>query len=190
MLVGARVGVRVAVDSLQHPLGVLVLHLLFLVFLRVHLLFALPLVGRRVIMARLLRLLLTDLLHELFDFLACLGAMALGVMHRASHTAVVVVERMTGVLVTTCVMAPTYCFSHSSGCTGQRLNFATDLLSNLLLLILLLLATTLSSGIQIGLVDLLCLWSRWRMLGAALFGPNAVVRKAEELGDVLHVVCG
>jgi hypothetical protein len=49
MLIGAgvRVRVRVVVDGIQCPLGILELHLLVLVLLQIHLLFALPLVGRR-----------------------------------------------------------------------------------------------------------------------------------------------
>jgi hypothetical protein len=51
MLVGAGLRVGVVIDRIQCPLGILEIHLLILVHLRVHLLFALPLTGRRAILA-------------------------------------------------------------------------------------------------------------------------------------------
>jgi hypothetical protein len=63
-LIGAGFGVGVAVDGLQRPLGILELHLLILVLLKIHLFFALPLTGRCAILARLL-LLLMELFCEL-----------------------------------------------------------------------------------------------------------------------------
>jgi hypothetical protein len=83
-LVDARVGVGVAVDGLQCPLGILELHLLILALLWIHLLFALILVGMCAILMRLL-LLLTELFRELLNFPALSGVVAHGVMHRALH---------------------------------------------------------------------------------------------------------
>jgi hypothetical protein len=51
MLVGAGIGVGVAIDGLQRPLVVLEFHLLILVLHRIHLLFALPLVATNVSVA-------------------------------------------------------------------------------------------------------------------------------------------
>jgi hypothetical protein len=58
--------VRVAIHGLQCPLGILKLHLCVFLLLGVHLLIALPLAGRRTILALLLHL-LTELFHELLD---------------------------------------------------------------------------------------------------------------------------
>jgi hypothetical protein len=82
-LVGAGVGVGVAVDSPQCPHGILELYLFLLVLLRIHLLFALLLVGRRAVLVRLLLLLLTELFRKLLDLPALLAAVVPGVMHRA-----------------------------------------------------------------------------------------------------------
>jgi hypothetical protein len=82
MLFGVRVRVRVVLYSLQCPLGVLELHLLILVLLRIDLLFALPLAGRRDILAQL-SMLLMELFHELLDFPALSDDVVRGVMHRA-----------------------------------------------------------------------------------------------------------
>jgi hypothetical protein len=76
MLVASRVKVRVAVEDLQRPPVILVLHLLFIFSLRVDLLFALPLAGRCTISAQLLLHLLTELFHKFFYFSALLGAVA------------------------------------------------------------------------------------------------------------------
>jgi hypothetical protein len=104
MLIGAGVGVRVAEDGLQHPLGVLELHLL--VLLRIHLLFAIPLAGRCALLARLL-LLLTELFHELLDFPSLSDTVTHGVMHQAPHAAVIATRHLTGALVISRFMVPT-----------------------------------------------------------------------------------
>jgi hypothetical protein len=88
-LVGAGVGVRVAIDALDRPHGVLELHLLLLIALGGNLLLALPLSGRHSITARLLLLLLPELLRELFDLPALLSIVALGVMYRAPRAALI-----------------------------------------------------------------------------------------------------
>jgi hypothetical protein len=94
-LVGARVRLGVAVDGFQCPLGVLELHLLLLFGLRVDLLFALLLMGRRAFLARLLLHLLTELLYELLDFPTLLDAVAPRVVHRASCTAIIAAGRLS-----------------------------------------------------------------------------------------------
>jgi hypothetical protein len=87
-----------------------------------------------------------------------------------------------GVLVAMWTSAPTCYCSCSGGCTDRRLILTAGLL--------LLLATTLSSGICVGLAGLSCFWSRWRMLGMTLCSPGTFVRHVEELGDVMHVMRG
>jgi hypothetical protein len=74
--------VRVAIDDLHRPLGILELHLLA-VELTKNVLLAFPLARRRVITVGLLLLLLAELLHNLFDLPALLGAMAPKVVHWA-----------------------------------------------------------------------------------------------------------
>jgi hypothetical protein len=64
VVTGLRVGV--AIDGLQCPLGILKLHLCVFLLLGVHLLLALPLAGRRAILALLLHL-FTELFCELLD---------------------------------------------------------------------------------------------------------------------------
>jgi hypothetical protein len=87
IIAGFEVGVRAAVDDLDHPLGVLELHLLLIVALMDNLLLACPLVRRHAVAARLLLLLLMEVLCELLDLLTLLGVVALGVVHRAPQTA-------------------------------------------------------------------------------------------------------
>jgi hypothetical protein len=53
-------------EHLQRLLGIVELHLHILLLLMVHLLFALPMVGRRTFLTQLL-LLLVELFHELLD---------------------------------------------------------------------------------------------------------------------------
>jgi hypothetical protein len=66
MLIVTGLRVRVAIDSLQCPPGILEFHLYVFVLLRVHFLFVLPLAGRRTILALLLHL-FTELFYELLD---------------------------------------------------------------------------------------------------------------------------
>jgi hypothetical protein len=75
--------VRLTVDDLDRPLGILELHLRLPITLMGNFLLAIPLAGRRVVLARLLLLLLAELLHELLDLPTLLGTMVPGVMHRA-----------------------------------------------------------------------------------------------------------
>jgi hypothetical protein len=64
IVAGLRVGV--AIDGLQCPLGIIKLHLYVFLLLWVHLLLALPLAGRRAILALLLHI-FVELFHELLD---------------------------------------------------------------------------------------------------------------------------
>jgi hypothetical protein len=118
IVVGLRV--RVAIDDLDHPFGILELHLLLLITLVGNKLLAFPLKGRCAIMIRLLLLLLTELLRELLNVPVLLGVVAPGVVHRAPWTALIMAEGLPRPLVTTWAMAPTSRYSSSSnGCSGQ-----------------------------------------------------------------------
>jgi hypothetical protein len=97
VVTGLRVGVTV--DGLHLPLGILECHLLILVLLGVHLLFALPLAGRCAFLAWLL-LLLTELIRELLDLPALTHTMARGVMYQASCATIIAAARLMGKLVT------------------------------------------------------------------------------------------
>jgi hypothetical protein len=88
-LILARVGVRVAIDTIERPLGVLELHLLLLVALGGNLLLAFPLLGRCAIAVWLLLLLLTELLYELLDVPALLCAVVPRVVYQALRTTLV-----------------------------------------------------------------------------------------------------
>jgi hypothetical protein len=82
--------VRVAIHGLQCPLGILKLHLCVLLLFGVHLSFALPLAGRRTILALLLHLFM-ELFCELLDLPTLRRGMSCGVMHRTLRTAVVTI---------------------------------------------------------------------------------------------------
>jgi hypothetical protein len=105
-LVVTRLRVGVTVDHLDHPLGILELHLL-LVALVGNLLLAFPLAGRRAITARLLLLLLVELFHELLDLSALLGVVAPGVVHRAPQPTLIDILGLARSVVTTWAAAPT-----------------------------------------------------------------------------------
>jgi hypothetical protein len=144
MLVVARLGVRVAIQGLQCPLGVLELHLLVFLLLGVHLLFALSLAGRRAFLVRLL-LLFMELFCELIDLSTLTHAVVCGVVHRASGVAVVTVGHFMGPLVASWAMTPTHHRSYGSGSTSQRLVVAADLL------VVVVIAAALSGGLRIRL---------------------------------------
>jgi hypothetical protein len=95
VLVVTGLGVEVAIDDLDRPLCILELHLLLLLALVGNLLLTFPLAGRRAIVARLLLLLLTELLRELLDLLALLGTVAPRVVHRAPWTALVATKGLS-----------------------------------------------------------------------------------------------
>jgi hypothetical protein len=80
MLVVTTLRVRVAIDGLHLPLGILECHLFVLLLLRFHLLFALSLTGRRAFLARLL-LLFTELFYGLLDLPVLTHATVHGVVH-------------------------------------------------------------------------------------------------------------
>jgi hypothetical protein len=104
-LVVARFRVRVAVDDLDRPLGILELHLL-LITLVGHLLIAFSLAGRHAVVAQLLLLLLAELLHELLDLSALLGTVAPGVVHQTSQMTLVTIGGLSQLLVTAWATAP------------------------------------------------------------------------------------
>jgi hypothetical protein len=153
-LIGAGVGVRVAVDGLERSFSVLKCHLLILliVVLMDNLLLALPLPRRCAITVRLQLLLLAELLRKPLDLPTLLDTVALGVVLWAPRTALVAAGGLSRSLVTTWAVAPT---SHCrrSRSTSQRLVLAA-------ILLLLLFATTMCSCIYIRLASLPCLWSR------------------------------
>jgi hypothetical protein len=120
--------VRVAIDGLQCPLGILKLHLYVFLLMGVHLLLALPLAGRHAILVLLLHL-FTELFRELLDLPALDRGMAHGVVHRALRAAIIAIGRLTGEFVASRItMAPTRYCSCSSGRSGQRLVAASLLL--------------------------------------------------------------
>jgi hypothetical protein len=90
--------VGVAIDGLQCPLGILKLHLCIFLLLGVHLLLALPLAGRRAILALLLHL-FAELVQELLDLPALRRGTARGAVHRALCAAVVAIGRLAGAFV-------------------------------------------------------------------------------------------
>jgi hypothetical protein len=108
VVTGFRGGVRVAVDDLDCSLGNLELHLL-LVALMGNLLLAFPLAGSHAIMEQLLFLLLIELLHELLDLPALLGALVTGVVHRALRTTLIAARGLARPLVTSWATTPTSC---------------------------------------------------------------------------------
>jgi hypothetical protein len=88
----------VAIDGLQCPPGILELHLYVFLLLRDDFLFALPLAGRRAILARLLHL-LAELFCELLDLPALRRAMAREVVHWALCATIVAVGQLARAFV-------------------------------------------------------------------------------------------
>jgi hypothetical protein len=143
MLIITGLRVRVAIDGLQCPLGILKLHLCVFLLLGVHLLLALPLV--------LLLHLFVELFRELLDLPALRHGMARGVVHRALRTAVVAIGWLTGAFVASQpAMAPTRCYSCSSGRSGQWLVAAS------LLVVVVAAAVALGLGPSAGLALPFC----------------------------------
>jgi hypothetical protein len=121
-LVGARVRVRVPVDGLEHPLGVLERHLLILLLVTLldDLLHALPLSRRHVVTVWLLLLLLAKLLRNLLDFPTLFRIVVPRVVYRAPWTTLITTEGLPRQFVTMWAMAPTSrCSSSGSGSTSQ-----------------------------------------------------------------------
>jgi hypothetical protein len=153
-LVVTRLGVGVAIDDLDRPLGVLELYLLIIALVG-NLLLVFPLAGRHAVTTRLLLLLLMELCHELLDLPALLGAVVPRVVHRAPRPALIAVGGLA-----------------------------------LLLLPIHVLATALSSGIYFRLTGLPYLRSRLGVPCTPFCSPDALVRQAEELRDIFHLMGG
>jgi hypothetical protein len=185
LLVVAGLRVRVAIDGIQCPLGILKLHLYVFLLLGVHLLLALPLAGRHAILALLLHL-LAELFHELLDLPALRHGVACGVVHWALCAIVVTIGWLTGAFVTSRpAMTPTSRCSCCSGRSGQWLVAA-----NLLILLLVVATATLGMGPDDGLALPLCRLGGWGLPGTALRSLGALVRQAEERGHNLDIVGG
>jgi hypothetical protein len=185
-LLVAGLRVRVVVDDLDHPLGILELHLLLVIALTGNVLLAFPLVGRHAIMTGLLLLLLTELLCKLVDLLALLGAVRPRVVHRAQWPTLISAGGLAQWLVTAWASAPTSRFYDSSG-SGSAYQ---QLVVVGLLLPILVLTTTLSSGIYFGLADLPCNQSRLGVPCTPFCSPGAFIRQVEELRNVFHLMGG
>jgi hypothetical protein len=99
VLVVAGLGARMAVYDLEVRFGLLEPHSILLVLIRVFLLFALPLVGRCVVVALLLQLLVV-LFCEFLDFPALLSVVAHRVVHWATRSSVIAIGCLTEALVT------------------------------------------------------------------------------------------
>jgi hypothetical protein len=116
VVAGLRVGV--AIDGFQCPLGILKLHLYIFLLLGVHLLLALPLVGRCVILVLLLHL-FVKLFRELLDLPALQRSMAHGVVHWALRAAIIAIGRLTRAFVASWpATTPTHRYSCNSGRSG------------------------------------------------------------------------
>jgi hypothetical protein len=131
-------------------------------------------------------LLLVELLCELLDFFVLLHVVALGIVHQALRTTIISVRGLSQPLVASLATTPTsrYRSNSSSGSTSQRLVLAAGILP------LFLFATTLCSDIYLGLPSVPYLWGRLQMPGVPSCSLVALVCQAEELRDVLHIMCG
>jgi hypothetical protein len=147
--------VRVVVDDLDRPLGILELHLL-IVGLVGNLLLAFPLAGSYAVIVRLLLLLLMELFHKVLDLPTLLSIVVPGVVHQAPRPALIAVGELARSLVTVWAMAPTSCCcdSSNSGSACQQL----VVVIGLLLIIILVLTATLSSSNCFKLLGLLQPW--------------------------------
>jgi hypothetical protein len=149
---------EVAVDDLDHPLGILELHLL-LIALMGNLLLTFPLAGRHAVVAQLLLLLLMELLRELLDLPALLGIVVHGVVHRAPWPTLITVGGLVWPLVASWTMTPNSRCSSNSG-NGRSGHQLAVVIADGLLLPVFVFAAALSSSICFGLAGLPCLWSR------------------------------
>jgi hypothetical protein len=173
VLVVARLRVRVAVDGLHLPLGILECHFFVPLFFEIHLLFALPLSGKRAFLVRLV-LSLVELFCELLDLPTLTHAMARSVMHRASGTAIVAAGHLTMALVASWASAPTYRHSYSCAGSSQRLVVTAGLV-----VVVVAAAATLSGNACIGLAVLAFLRDRRGVPCTALWHPGALVCQAK-----------
>jgi hypothetical protein len=106
VLVVTGLAVRVALDDLNCHLGIPELHLHLIIALSGNVLFAFLLAGRRAVTVELLLLLLTELLRELLDLSALLGAVAPRVVHRALQPTLVAIGGLAWSLVTAWAATP------------------------------------------------------------------------------------
>jgi hypothetical protein len=189
VVTGFKVGVGVVIDDLDRPLGILELHLLLLVP-GGNLLLAFPLMGRHAITAWLLLLLLVELLCELLDLPSLLGAMAPRVVHRTPRITLVSAGGLPQLLVTSWAMAPTSHYSSSGGSGSPCQRHIVIVAASLLLLPIFVFVAALSSGICFRHAGLPYLQSKLEMPCMPFCNLGALVCQAEELIDVLHVVCG
>jgi hypothetical protein len=169
-LVVAGLRVRVAIDGLQCPLGILKLHLYVFLLLGVYLLLALPLTERRAILVLLLHL-FTELFHELLDLPALRRGMARGVVHRALRAAVVTIGWLTGAFVTSWpATAPPTATAMTVGA------LASGWLPPAFLLLLLLLPPPRAWPPSIVLALPLCHLGSWGVPGTTLRSLGTLVR--------------
>jgi hypothetical protein len=176
--------VIVAIDGLQCPLGLLKLHLCVFLLLGVDLLLALPLAGRRTILALLH--VFTELFRELLDLQALHCGMARRVVHWALRAAVVAIGWLTGAFAT---MAPIRRCSYGGRCPGQRLVTASLHLHVVVVAVAIATAWGLAPSTGRGALPF-CHLCGWGVPGAAFHGPGALVRQAEERGHILDVMGG
>jgi hypothetical protein len=138
--------------------------------------------------AQLLLLLLLKLFREILDLSALLDVVAPGVVHRAPRTALIGAEELLRSLVASWATAPPAIVAAAAAVGAP--------VSSLLLppafffFLFLFFAVALSSGISFRLAGLPCLWGRLGMPCTPFYSPGAFVCQAEELRDVLHIVCG
>jgi hypothetical protein len=100
MIVVAGLGVRVVIDGLHLPLGILECHLFVLLLLKIQFLFALPLAGRCTFLVQLL-LLFVELFYKLLDLPSLTRVVMCGVVHHASRATIVATRCLMGELLVT-----------------------------------------------------------------------------------------
>jgi hypothetical protein len=131
-----------------------------------------------------------ELLCELLYLLTLLGVVALGVVHRAPRPALIAAGGLARPLVASWAMTPTNRNSSSGDSGSSDQWFVVVVATRLLLISVSIFDIALSSGICFGLAGFPCLQSRLGVPCMPFCSPGALVRQAEELRDVLHIVCG
>jgi hypothetical protein len=184
VLVVAGLRVRVAIDGLQCPLGILKLHLCVFLLLGVHLLLALPLAGRRAILALLLHL-FAELFHELLDLPTLRRGMARGVVQRTLRAAVVAIGRLMGRLSPLGPPRPPP--AAAAAAVGTP---ASGWLPPAFFFLLLPLPPPWAWAPALGLLSPFATWGGWGVPGTTLCSLGALVRQAEERGHILDAVDG
>jgi hypothetical protein len=148
-------------------------------------------VGRHAVAVWLLLLLLTELLQKLFDIPAILCAIAPRVVHQKPQTTLIAAGGLPQPLVTSWAMTPTNRCSSRSGNGSSALWLVVVVAAGLRLLLAIFVSdAALSCAIFIGLAGLPYLWDRLGMPCTSFRGSRALVRQAEELRDILHIMCG